>query len=308
MKKYLFLLVLCASITVYSQKKKEGTVYSEHPAIVVVESMQKAFIKGDTATVASYLSEDFRSMNGSVKLADQDGQRREAFLNSSLFWKANVDYFDIVRQSGAFPDVVEYKESGTWVQTWEIVKGVHKKTGVKIEHPIHRLFLMNDENQIQLVYSYMDESIFDEIGRSFQPRTNGTIYNNHDNINTVRKMIYAFENGDYDTAYSFFTEDAKLSNIHMAPGESVSPAEDKKNAENFFKNFDFVSANMVGYPDYLHYEKGNAKVVQSWWNFILIRKSDDKRIELPIHFLHDFNDDGKITSAIAYFSAKMLEE
>ena len=34
------------------------------------------------------------------------------------------------------------------------------------------------------------------------------IFINHENINTVRKLMYAFANGDVDKAFSFFTKNA----------------------------------------------------------------------------------------------------
>jgi len=72
--------------------------------------------------------------------------------------------------------------------------------------------------------------------------------------------------------------------------------------------FDVVSMDVTGYPDYLHYEMGNADVVLSWWDLRLIRKSDKKEISLPVFYIHYFNDKGKISSEMIYYSAKMLED
>ena len=65
---------------------------------------------------------------------------------------------------------------------------------------------------------------------------------------------------------------------------------------------------MVGYPDYLHYEQNDSRVVQSWWNYRLKRKADDKEIKLAVFFLHDFNEDGKITRSSAYYSESLLNQ
>ncbi|MBK9224537.1 MAG: hypothetical protein IPO23_07750 [Flavobacterium sp.] len=74
-------------------------------------------------------------------------------MASVKFWKDNVDYFDISRSKGAYPDALEYKEANNkevvWVQTWEDVKGMHKKTGVKIDMPMHRLFIVDKNNKIK---------------------------------------------------------------------------------------------------------------------------------------------------------------
>ena len=49
------------------------------------------------------------------------------------------------------------------------------------------------------------------------------------------------------------------------------------------------------------------RVVQSWWKIRLIRKSDKKSIVLPMMFIDTFDDKGKITNEIAYYSQKVLE-
>ena len=53
---------------------------------------------------------------------------------------------------------------------------------------------------------------------------------------------------------------------------------------------------------------GNQKVVQSWWNFKMARKSDNKKIAMPILFVDTFNDDGMIVDEMAYYSDKLLEK
>mgnify|MGYP003673599548 CR=1 FL=1 len=59
----LVLAFLCISAT-YAQKKTNGTVYIDHPAIKVIDAMTEAFVKGDSTKVASYLADDFKSYNG----------------------------------------------------------------------------------------------------------------------------------------------------------------------------------------------------------------------------------------------------
>ena len=311
MKKNFSMVLLIAVCITYAQKKTNGTIYVEHPAITVVEGMSQAFVSGDADKVASFLADDFKSYNGSSSDKDDKGQDKASFLKEVSFWKDNVDYLSIKRSQGAYPDALEYKEANNkdvvWVQTWEDLRGVHSKTGVKIDMPLHRLFIVDKNNKIKTIIRYSNNSIFDEIGNSFNDRENGTIFNHHEYINNVRKMIYAFENKDFDKAYSFYDEKATFSDINMPLGKSITLAEQKANDQNLFDKFDLTSIDMVGYPDYLHYEMGDARVVQSWWNFRLTRKSDKKKIVLPIFFIDNFNDKGKITSEIAYYSEKLLE-
>jgi ketosteroid isomerase-like protein len=273
--------------------------------------MTQAFVSGDADKVASFLADDFKSYNGTTTNKDDKGEDKASFVKSVKFWKENVDYFSIKRSQGAYPDALEYKEENNkdvvWVQTWEDLKGVHNKTGVKMDVPMHRLFVVNKDNKIKTIIRYTNSSVFDEIGDSFNNRENGVIYNHHENINTVRKMIHAFENKDFAKAYSFYDEKATFRDINSPDTKGISLSEQKANDLKFFEKFEVNSIDVTGYPDYLHYELGNARVVQSWWNFRLTRKSDQKKIVLPVFFIDDFDDKGKITSEIIYYSEKMLE-
>lgn len=313
MRKITLILMIIATFISYGQKKANGTIYSEHPAITTVESMMQAFVNGDEKKVASYLADDFRQFYGSSTNKDAKGGDKQSFLNDVKFWKDNFNYLSITRSQGAYPDALEYKDGANddvvWVQTWEHVKGVHNKTGVKLDMPFHRLFIVDKNNKIKTMMNYYDSRIYQEIGNSNSERKNGTIYNNHDYINKVRRMIYAFENKDFPTAYSFYDEKAEFSTSEMGPNDKPLTLEQMKEVDKkMFEMFDITSIDITGYPDYLNYELGNAKVVQSWWNFRMIRKSDKKNIVLPVFYIHNFNDEGKITSELVYYSEKLLEK
>ena len=271
--------------------------------------MQQAMIASDADKVATYLADDFKSFNGVNTNPNNKGRNREDFLKRVSTFKDFVNYASLKRTNGAYPDALEYKddEDGLWVQTWDSFKGVHAVTGVKLDGPVHRLFRLNDDNKIVSMITY-SSTTNGEIGRSFSTRTNGTIYKNHDNINTARKVIRAFENSDFDKAYSYFTDDARFSNSETPRGEALTLTEYKESIKKIRETWDVESFDMNGYPDYLNYEFRNAKVVQSWWTIRLIRKSDGKKFGLPILYIHDFNDDGKITRSSAYYSSKVLED
>ncbi|PKQ44271.1 nuclear transport factor 2 family protein [Confluentibacter flavum] len=312
MKKQTLLLVLAliCIFTTFGQKKTNGTIYNDHPVITVVEDMTKAFVSGDSDKVASYLTDDFKSYNGVGLKTNDKGWDKAAFSSNAKGWFDALDYFTITRSKGAYPDALEYKESNqkdvVWVQTWEDIKGVHKKTGVKVNMPSHRLIVVNKDNKIQTIINYTNQSIFDEIGRSFVNRTNGTIYNHHDNINTVRKLTYAYENGDLDKTMSFYSDDAKFSDINMEFRKSYTKAEITPMWKTFLDEYEIKSIDMIGYPDYLEYEMNEGREVLSWWNYHLIRKSDKKEITVPFHFSDSFNADGKIVSEMAYYSQALL--
>ncbi|MEN3325145.1 nuclear transport factor 2 family protein [Mariniflexile soesokkakense] len=306
MKKHAIIAIMLFTCIMYSQKKKNGTIYSEHPAIKVVEAMQQAFIKGDTTSVSSYLAKDFRAVNGMNSNPETKGTDKQTFLKQSLFWKDNASYLSLTRSGEAYPDALEYDKSGTWVQTWDYLRGVHNETGVKLDMQLHRLFVVNKDNKIARMISYDDGTVFDELRNSFQPRKNGTIYNHHDYINKVRNMIGALEHSDVDKAFSYFSENARFSNLDMGRDETRTLAEEKEGFKKMLESWKIDSFDVNGYPDYFNYEIGDGKVVQSWWDVRLTRKSDGKKVIIPILLVHNFNDEGLITREMGYYTLQAL--
>jgi len=307
MKNHVIIAMMMFSIIMFPQTKKNGTIYSEHPAIGVVEAMQQAFIKGDTIALASYVTDDFRAFNGTNNNPDAKGATKQSLINQSKWWHKNVVYTSIARQGQAYPDVLEYKESGTWVQTWDMLKGVHDETGVTLDMPIHRLFVVDKDNKIKTMITYNDGWVWRGFRESQQgTRTNGTIYNHHDNINKVLRMMAALANNDVDKGFSYFTDDATFTNLDMGDGESHTVAQEKEGFKNMLKDWTIDRIDVRGYPDYLEYELGGSKVVQSWWTARMTRKSDGKKVKLPIMLIHDFNDDGMITRESGYYTTATL--
>ena len=311
MKKTVLIVVLLFTCITYSQKKTNGTVYIDHPAIKIVEDMTKAFVNGDSVKVASYLADDFKAHYGVSTNPNDKGKDKATFLKTVKGWKNQLDYYSITRSKGAYPDAIEYSDNDqkdvVWVQTWEQLKGVHKKTGVKVDMPMHRLFVVNKDNKINSIIEYSNSSVGDEIEQSFDVRENGTIYNHHEYINIVRNMVMAFENKDLVKSYSYYDEKARFRDINLPRDKTFSLTEQKANDKKMLEEFDINSIDVVGYPDYLHYELNNAKVVLSWWNINLTRKKDKKEFVLPMMFMDNFNDTGKIIMETAYYSAKILE-
>jgi hypothetical protein len=306
--------ILLASVlfTVFATaQKKNGTIYIEHPAIAVVQQFVDASVAGNKQQMASYLTDDFKAFNGTTDNMADKGMDKEAFLNNQMIYHDRLDYYSIETFPGSYPDAIEYKKDNpnndVCVQTWDLLKGVDKETGVKIDAASHRLYMVTKDNKIRNIILYNNGSVIDEIRDSFNDRTNGTIYNHHDYINTVRKLMYAMENSDWEKAYGFYDKDARFVDFGSAESKSISLEEQKAFDKEILKNFEVASIDVVGYPDYLHYEMDDARVVQSWWNINFIRKSDKKAITLPIHYQMYFNKDGKITRETAYYNPKLLD-
>lgn len=308
MKTKLIMVMLFLTSIMYSQTKKNGTVYSEHPAIDAVESMWKAYFDGDADKVATYLADDFKSYQGTNINKDDPGRDKEWFLGAPKWVKENWSYTTHTKSPNAYPDAIEYdKDDEVWVQTWNHLKAIDNRTGVKYDMPIHRLYEMTSDNKIKTMIIYDNDLPWAETRRSFAPSKNGTIYRNHDYVNTVRLMMGALEHNDPDKAFAYFTKDATFTNLDMNPDESNTVAEEKEMFKGLNTTWTINSIDMRGYPDYLEYEDRGMKVVHSWWDVRLTRKSDNKKVILPLYLLHSFNDEGKITEERGYYTSKLLE-
>jgi hypothetical protein len=309
-KTVLVLAFLLSGTLIFAQKKANGTVYIEHPAIDVVNEFEKATVSGDSSKIAAFLTNDFKSYNGTSNIYKDSGSNKQAFVRRTLRYSREMDYFAIELFPGTYPDAIQYskdnKNEEVWVQTWSTLKGVHKSTGVKLDAAAHRLYLLTKDNKIKSIINYSNGIVLEEIGASFANRTNGKIYNHHENINSVRKSMYAFEKGDLDKSLSFYSDDASFSNINSPYGKFETKSEIKASWQKFLDAFEIKSIDMIGYPDYLEYEMNDGREVISWWMLNLVRKSDKKVIPLALHISSSFDEKGKIVSEIEYYSESLL--
>ncbi len=311
MKRALLLIgiTLLGTIT-FAQKQTNGSLYIEHPAIKIINDFEKATVAGDSAKIASFLTDNFKFYNGTTTNLTSPFTDKATFLNTALHYSRDLDYFAIEPIPGSYPDALEYKKDNkdgdVVVQNWIMIKGVHKATGVKLDAAAHRIYYITKDNKIKTIISYSNTKVIDELFASYSNRTNGKIYNHHENINTVRKVVYAFEKGDVDKALSFFTDNAKFFDINSDWNKSINKAEYKAQLQKLLSDFEIKSIDIIGYPDYLEYEMDNGRSALSWWKLNLVRKSDKKSITLPMHINDDFDDNGKITSQIVYYSESML--
>lgn len=312
MKNSLILLLLLLPFLGFGQKKANGTTYIEHPAIDAVEAYTQAFTAGNAAKIDSYLTDDFVAYNA-VTATTHNKQEVDKinFLKIAANWHESLDYFTITQAPDTHPDAHEYKDGNKKgdvnVETWDVFKGVHKTTGVKVNMDMHSIFTLTKDNKIKKLFIYSNPMVSASIRDAYTPRTNGTIYNQHECINDVRNMLYAFENQDLTKAYSYYAEDATFFDINNPENKSITLSEMKTKDEDVFKNFEIMGIEKMGYPDYLHYEQGDAGVVYSWWTFYIQRKSDKKKIILPVHYQHTFNKEEKIAEEVVFYNGSALK-
>jgi hypothetical protein len=132
-----------------------------------------------------------------------------------------------------------------------------------------------------------------------QEETNGTIYIKHPNIQVVYDAVKAYLNKDDAANRQIFSDTAKF--IYSGLGDKpVGLDEILKDWDNDFNYFDSIQMKQIGYPDYLHYKQGDAKIVQSWWDWSGISKKSGKKSVVNMVLFDWFNNDGKIVFEVGY--------
>ena len=191
MKKLLLLSIASLGLVpALAQKKSNGIVSMEHPAITLVDEFLTATGSGDPEKIASYLSDDFKFYNGTSAARYDPGIRRTGFVKLALRYQLEPDYFAIEPFPGAHPDAVVYREDKdgeVWVQTWNAPEGTDKATGIKLNTAAPRLYKVCKDNKIKMIINYT--KVPDAIGGAFEDGTNKTNYSHHDHIRTVRKDV-----------------------------------------------------------------------------------------------------------------------
>jgi hypothetical protein len=294
-------ILLIAGVNSFSQKKS-GTIFSEHEDITKTKALWKALVSGDEATYRGFFADSaYIGQNGNNATKSPNAEIGEG-LKSFVEAYENLKVED---QSPAFPDALEYKEGGTWVQDWLIMTGTHKETGINLNLPIHNMYYFNEEGKISVMVMYFDDDIFEEITNSTRIRENGKVYINHPYILAVRKSANASIAGEVETWKSFFSPKARFSDSSMKLGESQSLEEHAAMISSWASTGMKVKLEQNGYPDCIYYEKNDMYVVYSWWNMTI--KMDGKTWEVPYMMSSDFDKDGKIVREHIYMSSNHTE-
>jgi hypothetical protein len=277
-----------------------------------VDAFTKAMVSGDTTTMSKLMTADFKAFFPVGASRFDDPASRSGYLKYILSTHESLDYYSIKTMNGAYPDAFEYAKdpsdnNAVTVESWDVMKGVHNKTGVKIDQYFHRSFTLTKDNKIRRVMTYGNPETGNKIRSGYSERTNEVICNEHPAINSLRLMMGAGENGDFEKYYSFFDKDATFSDINTEDFKSTSLDDVKARDKALLEKFELVGVEQVGYPDYMHYDIGNSGVLYSWWNFHFVRNSDKKEIKLPVHYQHNVNDEGKFVNRISYYNGSLFK-
>ena len=303
MKKHIiYLFVLCFSFS-FSQKKNNGKLYIEHPAMDVVEQFNKAFVSGDLETMKSLVSDDFRWYTLSMR---EPGTLQQ-LLNRSNYLSKNVVNFDIKHYGGAYPDALEYKKDDVLeVMTYTWMSGYDRNTGVELDMPRYVNFRINGESKISRMNVMDDQALWTKAYQAWDTRANGVIYKDHPLVTKVRLMMRDYETQDVEKIKSNYTENTRFYDVMNSPVDEFKSLEEEfAQFNDYMEVFELVNIRESGYPDVLDYE-GNGAVVISWWEMTLRNKKSGKTNTIMQHIQHSFNEKGEIVREDYYFNPAQL--
>ena len=296
MKKIACLLLVLVWGTCAFAQTKNGTVYSDHEYITKTREMWKAFQDGDAVAFQSFFADSvYRSMNGTWSRVSN-----EVFKNAAESWSKAYENLEVKDDKPAFPDAIEYKEGGTWVQDWLLFTGTHIESGINIAVPYHNLYMFNDEGKIANIGFYFPTATFDAIRNSSTTSENGEVYDNHPYITRVRKLVNAYCNENLDELVDFYAENARFSDLTMDWNESFGLDEAKNGWISNFETYDNITLKQQGYPDCIHYKNGDMMVVYSWWTWSAVVTATEEKLSIPVMMTNYFNKDGKIMNQSLY--------
>ena len=297
----LFAIFIC--VHTYGQKKN-GTVFNEHASIDMTKALWKAFVAGDQEAYAACLADDLQTFRNS----DFDNPyNKEQNVKGLKWWASNFSGLSVSNDGEGYPDAIKYGNGELWVQDWLRVKGTHIESGINLDLSLHNVYRMNEDGKIEMMISYFNNDVFEAINSSSSKTGNGNIYIHHPYINKMRKSINAYTAEDIDGLAGFYAEGVSFGNSTLPWKETLNWDKQKERLEGLFEKYDKIHMKQVGYPDCMHYEKGDSYVVYSWWTWTAVRMEDGKKLSLPLMLSQTFNKEGKIVRQYSFYSTNHVE-
>ncbi|MDA9139918.1 hypothetical protein N9N57_00795 [Flavobacteriaceae bacterium] len=305
MKKLIFLLILFPTIII-AQKNNNGKVYDQHPALDIAEKFGQAWISGDAETLKSLVGEDFRMGSAMNTNPNYEGGDINDLIGQSSWMTNNFVNISLKNKGQAYPDAIEYKRSGLFVQTFQEFIAWDKNNGFKIKTPFNAIFVFDKKGEKIIRFWWADNrAVWQNWNLSRQTIKNGTIYKDHPNIGKVRLVYYNVEQGNLDATFENFSKNARIYDSNLIDKEYNSLEVHIQNVGSIFSKFEVISLDEVGYPDYMDYE-GDGGVAYIWMNFTLKNKKTNKIVNLPVHSQMWFSEEGMIVREDVYYNANIL--
>lgn len=303
MKNYFLLTLLFITTTLSAQKKKNGTIYIEHPLIETVEKFNTAFTTGNIEDLSSMLSEDFQWYTTNARTPRTPNQ----LINRSTYLSENVINFSIKHWGGSYPDVLEYEQDDLIdVKTYERLTGYDKNTGVILTMPRYATFRFDKKGKIRRLWVNDDQLLWQKAYDAYDTRKNGVVYKDHPNISKVRLILAAMQDMDIEKVRSLYSENTRFYDV-MNSGEFEFKTldEEMESIKSAFDAYEIVYIQEIGYPDAIEYE-GTQMTIISWWKMRIKNRKSGNVSTLMQHLQHTLNDDGEIMREDYYFNPAQL--
>ena len=304
MKNYLiYLSIFCFSFS-FAQKKANGKIYIEHPAMEVVEKFNEAFVSGDLETIKSLVAEDFSWRNSTMRTEPGTLQQ---LLGRSNYLSKNIINFEIKHYGGSYPDALEYKKDNVLdVMTYTWMTGYDKNTGVELNMPRYVNFRMDKDGKISSMSIMDDQVLWNKAYDAYDTKKNGVIYKDHPLVTKVRLLIQDYQVQDVEKIKSNYTENTRFYDVmNSGINEFKSLEEEFAQFNDYMEMFELLDIRESGYPDVLDYE-GNGSVVISWWEMDFRNKKSGNTSTIKQHIHHAFNEKGEIVREDYYFNPSQL--
>jgi hypothetical protein len=141
-------------------------------------------------------------------------------------------------------------------------------------------------------------------------KTNGTIYIKHPYIDVVNKTVEGYVNQNNDLWSACYADSATFWISGMEINKWNNKTDNLSMLNTDHKFFSNITVKSYGYPDFLAYDEGNDKVVQSWWTWSGTSIKTGKKLTITFAVFDWFNKDGKIfrEGTFGDFSKQFKEE
>jgi len=299
MKKILTIGSLLFLFAVNAQKKKNGTIYIDHPQIETVEKFNAAYVSGDVETLKGMVADNFKWYTTNVRTP----RTLEDLLGRSSYLSRNIANFSIKHWGGSYPDVLEYKKDEIVdVKTYEYLTGHDINTGVDLTMPRYATFRIDKNSKIIALWVNDDQVLWKKAYDAYGTSKNGVVYKDHPFISNIRLMIAGIREMDVEKVRAYFNENARIYDV-MNRGEFdfKSLDEEMNDMKAAFELFEIMRIQEIGFPDAIAYEGGQV-VILSWWKVRVKNRKSGKVATVMQHLQHTVNKDGEIVREDYYYN------
>lgn len=137
-------------------------------------------------------------------------------------------------------------------------------------------------------------------------KKSGTVYSEHAYIDKTRELWAAFVNMEKESFLTFYAD-----SIHLIVNGDHSKRSNAwmKNVFPFWEGVSNLKAvdDKGANPDAIEYDNGPT-CVQDWLRVTGVHDKSGVEIDVQVHCIYFFNDEGKVTGHLQYFDDSFFEE